>query len=115
LAQNNLADLYLRGEGLPQNDALAFAWFEKAAASGNTGARIKLGFMYATGRATSKDPESAYAWILAASLAGDQRGLQYLLPLESQLNPGQLQQAKRRAKELHCTSAPPRSELAFVR
>jgi TPR repeat protein len=114
LAQNNLADLYLRGEGLPQNDVLAFAWFEKAAASGNTGARIKLGFMYATGRATRKDPEAAYAWILAASLAGDQRGVEYLLRLESQLSPAQLEQAKRRAKELRSTGEAPVSELAFV-
>jgi TPR repeat protein len=114
LAQNNLADLYLRGEGLPQNDALAFAWFKKAAASGNTGARIKLGFMYATGRATRRDPEAAYTWILAASLAGDQRGVEYLLPLESQLSPAQLEQAKRRAKQLQFTGKVSVSELAFV-
>lgn len=114
LAQNNLADLYLRGEGLPQNDALAFAWFEKAAASGNTGARIKLGYMYMTGRATRRDPEAAYAWILAASLAGDHRGIEYLLRLESQLSPAQLEQAKRRAKQLRSTGEAPVSELAFV-
>jgi len=114
LAQHNLADLYLRGEGLPQNDALAFAWFQKAAASGNSGARIKLGFMYATGRATRKDPEAAYAWILAASLAGDQRGVEYLLPLELQLSPAQLEQAKRRAKQLRSTGEASGSELAFV-
>jgi TPR repeat protein len=114
LAQNNLADLYLRGEGLPQNDALAFAWFKKAAASGNTGARIKLGFMYATGRATRKDPETAYAWILAASLAGDQRGVEYLLPLESQLSPSQLEQAKRRAKQLRSTGKASGPESNFV-
>jgi TPR repeat protein len=114
LAQNNLADLYLRGEGLPQNDALAFAWFKKAAVSGDTGARIKLGYMYMTGRATRKDPEAAYAWILAASLAGDHRGIEYLLRLESQLSPVQLEQAKRRAKQLRSTGEAPVSELAFV-
>jgi uncharacterized protein len=114
LAQNNLADLYLRGEGLPQNDVLAFAWFKKAAASGNTGARIKLGYLYATGRATRKDPETAYVWILAATLAGDRRGTEYLLPLESQLSPAQLEQAKRRAKQLLSTGEASGSELAFV-
>jgi len=114
LAQNNLADLYLRGEGLPQNDALAFAWFEKAAASGNTGARIKLGYMYMSGRATRKEPEAAYAWILAASLAGDHRGIEYLLRLESQLSSAQLEQAKRRAKQLRSTGEAPASELAIV-
>ncbi len=83
LGQNNLADLYLRGEGLPQRDDLALAWFQKAAANGNTAARIKLGYMYATGRAAQKDAESAYAWLLAASLAGDTRGLDYLPRFEA--------------------------------
>ena len=86
--------------GVPQNDALAFSWFEKAAAQGNTGARIKLGFMYAKGRATQKEGEAAYAWIMAAYLAGDQRGLPYLKALETQLSPSQLERAKHRAEEL---------------
>ena len=50
LAENNLADLYLKGEGVPHDDFLAFAWFQKDAAQGHTGARIKLGSMYADGR-----------------------------------------------------------------
>ena len=115
LAQNNLADLYLRGEGVPQNDADAFTWFEKAAAQGNTGARIKLGFLYANGRATLKDAEAAYAWILAASLAGDERGLNYLPALEAQLTPGQLARAKQRAQELQAIRDLRPSELALLR
>jgi hypothetical protein len=115
LAENNLADLYLRGEGVAQNDAQAFAWFERAANQGNTGAQIKLGFLYANGRATSKDPEAAYAWITAASLAGDQRGQKYLAALESQLSPGQLARAKQRAQELKAAGAHPAEEVAIVR
>ena len=114
LGQNNLADLYLRGEGLPQCDDLALAWFQKAAANGNTGARIKLGYMYATGRATQKDAESAYAWLLAAFLAGDRRGLDYLPPLEAQLSPGQLERARRRAKELQATPQISVTRVTFV-
>lgn len=79
LGQNNLADMYLRGEGVAQNNAEAFRWFEKAAVQGNTGARIKLGYMYANGLGVKKDAETAYAWISAASMAGDDRG-DYLIP-----------------------------------
>ena len=46
MGENNLADLYLRGEGVEQNDAEAFRLFQQAATQGQTGARIKLGYMY---------------------------------------------------------------------
>ena len=100
---------------MPQNDAFALTWFQKAANNGNTGARIKLGYMYATGRAARKDAESAYAWILSASLAGDRRGLGYLPALEAQLTAGQLARAKERAKELQGTPPISAAEMAFVR
>jgi TPR repeat protein len=74
IGENNLADMYLKGEGVPQNNAEAFRWFEKAAIEGSTGARIKLGYLYANGLGVKKDPETAYAWISAASMAGDRRG-----------------------------------------
>ena len=115
LGQNNLADLYLRGEGVPQNDALAFEWFGRAAGQGNTGAQIKLGFLYATGRGTRKDVEAAYTWITAASLAGDQRGCQYLPALEAQLNPSQLTRAQQRAQALQTRRDPLPSEVVLVR
>jgi len=79
LGENNLADMYLRGEGVPQDYAEALRLFQKAANQGSTGARIKLGYMYANGLGAKKDPETAYAWISAASTAGDRRG-DYLIP-----------------------------------
>jgi TPR repeat protein len=100
LAQNNLADLILRGEGIAQSDSEAFQLFEKAAVQGNTGARIKLGYLYANGRGTQKDLQLAYEWILAASLAGDQRGQYLIKPLESALSAAQLRTAQDRAHVL---------------
>jgi TPR repeat protein len=91
------------------------AWFAKAAAQGNTGALIKLGYLYATGRAGHIDAEAAYAWILAASLAGDARGEKYLAPLEKQLNAEQLARAKERAQALQAAQEHAIPELAFVR
>jgi len=78
-AQYNLADLYVHGEGVSQDDAKAFASFQKAAAHGHAGARIMLGSMYAAGRGTAKDLPAAYLWISAAALQGDPRGNALLL------------------------------------
>jgi len=115
LGQNNLADLYLRGEGVPQNDAIALQWFQKAAQQGNTAARIKLGYLFASGRAGRVDPEAAYAWILAAQLAGDRRGDQYLPQLEKQLTAEQLAHARKHAQELLAAPVYNKVDLAFVR
>jgi TPR repeat protein len=107
--------MYLRGEGVAQSDALALAWFEKAAAQGNTSARIKLGYLYASGREARRDAEAAYAWILSAVLAGDNRGQEYLVPLEKQLSTEQLVRAKERARALQAAEARAIPELAFLR
>jgi TPR repeat protein len=65
--------------------------------------------MYAEGMGTSKDPESAYAWLTSASMAGDQRGRDMLPKLEAQLTPQQLAQARQQA---HNLSAPPAKLLS---
>jgi len=82
------------------DDTEAFAWFQKAAAQGHTGARIKLGYMYAEGRGTKKDAEAAYSWISAAALAGDPRGRELLHSLESTLSVEQIARARQRAEGL---------------
>jgi TPR repeat protein len=98
MGENNLADMYLRGEGVPQNNAEAFRLFQKAAIQGSTGARIKLGYMYANGLGVKKDPETAYAWISAASMAGDRRG-DYLIPaLKELLSAQQISAASQKAE-----------------
>jgi hypothetical protein len=47
-----------------------------------------------------KGAQAGYSWILAASLAGDKRGDEYLSTLREQLHEEQLEQATRRAQEL---------------
>jgi len=100
MAQNDLADLYLRGEGVQQSDAEAFRWFQRAAAQGQTGARIKLGYMYSQGRGTTKDLATAYAFLTAATSAGDKRGDDLLRSIEPQLTAAQIAEAKEKAHQL---------------
>src|SRR4029077_9516424 len=100
LGEHNLADLYLKGEGVPQDNATAFRWFQRADAQCHTGARIKHSYMYAQGQGTGKDPEAAYAWITAASLAQDPRGSDLLRSLDTVLKPEQIASARQRAHSL---------------
>lgn len=56
-AQVRLGKAYLDGNGVPQNDALAFKWFRKAADQGDAAAENELGIIYRMGkelRATKK-------------------------------------------------------------
>jgi TPR repeat protein len=101
---------------VPQSDALALRWFQKAAQQGQTGAQIKLGYMYMTGRGVPKSMETAYAWILAAAESGDHRGDEYLPAVKAQLTAEQLTHAAGRAEELQSKFHRPNStETAFVR
>jgi TPR repeat protein len=97
-----------------RDDAEAFRWFQKSAPQGHTGARIKLGYMYAQGLATPKDPEAAYAWIASAQLAGDDRGRELLAKLETLLTPQHIAEARQRAQHLVPEAARQLSARAFA-
>lgn len=70
LAQSNLAALYLRGEGLPQDDAKAAEWSLLAARQGNALSQFRLGSLYAAGRGVPKDMAKAVEWLEKASQQG---------------------------------------------
>ena len=50
-SQYQIAVLYLRGDGVPQDYAEAVKWFRKAADHGEADAQFNLGHMYAQGAA----------------------------------------------------------------
>jgi len=53
-AQHDLGYLYLRGKGVPQDEAAAVTWFRKAADQGHTEARDNLAFMSMRGEGTRR-------------------------------------------------------------
>jgi uncharacterized protein len=63
-AQGNLGTMYGSGQGVPQDDAQAFAWFRKAAEQGAGFAQMKLGIMYKLGRGVPQDDVHAYMWVI---------------------------------------------------
>ena len=61
-AQYALGTMYLKGNGVEQNDQKALHWYMKAAEQNSAMAQIKLGFMYEDGNGVAKDMKKAKAW-----------------------------------------------------
>lgn len=66
----DLANEYLRSEGVPRGCAKAMRLLNTAAAKGNVRARNRLASMYAVGSCVPRDPVRAYRW-LGATLDAD--------------------------------------------
>jgi TPR repeat protein len=71
LAQYNLAVLYRKGRGMPQDDVQARQWFEKAAAQGQAKAQFNLGTLYFNGEGVPKDYQQALRWFRLAADQGE--------------------------------------------
>jgi uncharacterized protein len=66
--QVKLANDYLAGHGVKQDLKVAAYWYEKAAAAGDPGAELEIGYFYETGTGVEKNSERAVHWYqLAAS------------------------------------------------
>ena len=63
--------------------------------------------MYAEGRGTAKDLETAFMWISAATCAGDRRGEYLLASLRGQLTANQVEKAEELARNLRLSPEPP--------
>lgn len=70
VAQNNFADFYRAGRGLPQDGALARQWFRRAAEQGYAKAQNNLAVLYQTGAGGEKDEKAAPGWYEKAARQG---------------------------------------------
>lgn len=64
-----LADLYIKGEGVPRSCEQAMVLLKTAAAKENATARNRLGSLYATGNCVPRNRVEAYRWMSAALTA----------------------------------------------
>ena len=67
----NLGESYEKGEGVEEDHATAFYYYEKAAKTGDPAALNKLGNMYAQGKGCTKDAHKAATYYLAAAEKGN--------------------------------------------
>jgi hypothetical protein len=77
-AQYNLARMYYRGQGVPQDYAAAARWSRKAADQGDAKAQYSLAYMYHQGQGVPLDYAEAVRWTRKAAdqgLAAAQYGL----------------------------------------
>jgi hypothetical protein len=65
-AQVRLADMYIYGQGVPQNCDQGLILLRLAAQKANPQAQGKLGALYATGKCVSQDRVQAYRWLTLA-------------------------------------------------
>ena len=69
-AQTWLADLYINGQGMVQDDAQAVKWYRLAAQQGDVVAQSNLGAMYSNGRGVVQDYAEAIKWFRLGAQQG---------------------------------------------
>jgi TPR repeat protein len=69
-AQNLLGNMYVNGEGIPQNYPQALKWYRLAADKGLAQAQYNLGLLYTNGSGVQQDDQAAVSWYRKAAGQG---------------------------------------------
>ena len=72
LAQFNLGNMYVNGDGVPKNDVEAVKWYRLAAEQGNADAQYNLGNMYSNGVGVPQNYVKSYVWLSVATAQGNE-------------------------------------------
>lgn len=98
-AMSALFDFYSSGEGVPQDDAKACAWIEKAARTGDKTAMVIISALYAGGSGVPQSDLKAYAWISTAILLGDHDTIDQRGPIAKRLSADDLEKGEALAEQ----------------
>jgi TPR repeat protein len=74
-AAATLGRLYMNGDGVAQNDAVAFQWLSQAGKAGEASAEANLGVLYLNGRGVSLDRYQGIVWLVRAAEQGEASAL----------------------------------------
>ena len=99
-AQLNLGSMYRKGVCIPPDYIKASEWYRRAAEQGVSEAQYNLGILYFSGNGLPRDVVQAYAWVDVAAADGNERARDSRGVIESELDPAQLEDARRLAGEL---------------
>jgi hypothetical protein len=97
-AQWQMGVRYHNGEDVPQDDAQAMRWFQRAAEQGHVIAQATLGAYYWAGRGVPPDLSKAYFWSAIALAGGDENSKSRLEGLASQMTRAQVSAARQQAE-----------------
>ena len=102
-AEFQLASMYAKGLGVPQNLEEAVKWYYTAALAGNARAQFELGMLYNKGMGVPKDYFLAYYWfnVSASGATGGERDFRMRArdALASKLTPQQVLMAQQMGLE----------------
>ncbi len=93
-AQYQIALMYEKGNDAPQDDLIAFRWYEKAALRGFPQAQSALGLRYAIGNGVKQDFVKAYTWLSIANAYEDAKALELIDIIDFQLSPTQIKKVE---------------------
>jgi TPR repeat protein len=98
-AQSNIGVLYANGEVFDKNMDEAIKWWKKAAEQGQPSAQFNLAQALTEGKALPKDLVEAYKWYYLSAQQGDTQAAQLRDAVAAELDPAQLADALRRARQ----------------
>lgn len=98
-AQHQLGQLYLTGNGALQDFEEAVKWFTLAANQNYAPAQYELGLLYHIGQGVNIDNEKSYMWLNLSTAGGFEQAILARDKVARSLNPTQLVQAQKAAKE----------------
>ncbi len=96
-AQNELGEMYARGEGVAKDFRQAAKWYRLAADQGHGPAQLNLGRAYANGLGVPGDHIRAHLWLNLASTSGDEDARSARDELTEKMTPEQIAEAQRLA------------------
>ncbi len=99
LSQYMVGIMLEQGQGAEPDARSAFDWYMRAARQGIADAYFALADMYAKGTSVAKDPVRAFAWFELARQGGHNLAADMLNSLARQLQPEQINQARRFEQE----------------
>ena len=97
-ALNNLAWLYLKGDGVPKDYTAAAEWLRQAAGRGLAVSQQTLAVMFAQGHGVLRDLGAAYMWSTIAAKNGNNGAAQLKDALVEKLTPEETAEAVARAE-----------------
>ena len=93
-AEYELADMYMKGDKVPQSIEKALYWYQQSAQSGFVQGQVKLGTMYMNGGVVKKDLVQAYRWLRSAAAQGNTEALEEVNELEDRMSMDQVEEAE---------------------
>ena len=98
-AQTELANMYMKGKGVPQNYKKGFRWFKLAAAQGDRIAQGSLAFMHFDGQGALQDNIMAHMWWNIAAANGSEIGGTNRDKIAKKMTPAAIEKAQAMARE----------------